>query len=155
MWMLQGEGETTEGHVERRKKSKNRIEREGLKYKGEKAKEKQKKKPVKPLTVRAWLQLSTCASLAISKPRLIRQALNSSAPRVPEWSWGVGGQCQARRRGHRPCSNTYRGVSGGEVREWWWKGAGQVRWCWWGRSRSGWGEGVVHHARWGQKEVRG
>lgn len=43
MWMLQGEGETTEGHVERRKKSKNRIEGEGLKYKGEKAKEKQKK----------------------------------------------------------------------------------------------------------------
>ncbi|KAK5917287.1 hypothetical protein CgunFtcFv8_012190 [Champsocephalus gunnari] len=28
--------------------------------------------------------LSTCASLAISKPRLIRQALNSSAPKVPE-----------------------------------------------------------------------
>lgn len=70
------------------------------------------------------LRLSTCASLAISKPRLIRQALNSSAPRVPEWSWGVcvggGAQCQARcREGegrHRPCSNTYSGVSEGEDR---------------------------------------
>ena len=78
-------------------------------------KKKTKKKPVKLLTAGVWPRLSTCASLAISKPRLIRQALNSSAPRVPEWSWGVGGQCQARRRGgHRPCSNTYSGVSDGE-----------------------------------------
>lgn len=80
--------------------------------------QKKKKKPVKPLTVGVWLRVSTCASLAISKPRLIRQALNSSAPRVPEWSWGVGGQCQVRRRGHRPCSNTYSGVSDGEVGGW-------------------------------------
>lgn len=29
----------------------------------------------------------TCASFPISKPRLIRQALNSSAPSAPEWSW--------------------------------------------------------------------
>lgn len=41
----------------------------------------------------------TCASLAISKPRLMRQALNSSAPRVPEWSWGWGGQCRGVARG--------------------------------------------------------
>lgn len=53
---------------------------------------KQKERPVKRLAVGARLRLSTCASLAISKPRLIRQALNSSAPSVPEWSWGVGGR---------------------------------------------------------------
>lgn len=52
--------------------------------------EEQKEKPVKLLAAGVRLRLSTCASLAISKPRLIRQALNSSAPRVPEWSWGGG-----------------------------------------------------------------
>lgn len=54
--------------------------------KRERIEEEQKEKPVKLLAAGARLRLSTCASLAISKPRLIRQALNSSAPRVPEWS---------------------------------------------------------------------
>lgn len=93
------EEQSTEADVGRRGKTRKfgeegsagKAGREG----GEKIEGEQKEKPVKGLAAGARLRLCTCASLAISKPRLIRQALNSSAPRVPEWSWGVGGQCQS------------------------------------------------------------
>lgn len=79
---------------ESKKKKKEGREVKGGGRRGEGGREVQKKETaVKPLAAGAWLRSGTCASLAISKPRLIRQALNSSAPRVPEWSWGscVGG----------------------------------------------------------------
>lgn len=133
---MEGEKDEPKGGVKEEKKKSTEVDvgRRGKTHKfgeegsarkagregGQKIEGEQKEKPVKRLAVGARLRLSTCASLAISKPRLIRQALNSSAPRVPEWSWGVRGQGQARRREgegrHRPCSNTYSGVSEGEDR---------------------------------------
>lgn len=101
-----------------------------------------KKTSVKSLTEGVWLGSNTCASLAISKPRLMRQALNSSAPRVPEWSCCVGRRREGGR--HRPCSNTYSRIRGGVGGKGWEHGGG------WGGCRvEGGGGSAPCTGRWG------